>query len=101
MKPTIKIYVNTDMGPAIIASAQEFNTLGKYAVAGPGKEIAREWIENAYGAFGHHIGTYAAPCDLHAASMDLQNNPESDIQFVRFEGEVKEYDSRVPEGSCT
>lgn len=99
MKPTIKIYLDTDDGPAIIASTQEFNSLGGFAIAGTGKEIAREWVENTYGAFGHTIGSHAAPCDLHCAAMWLQQNPEPNIRFVKFEGEVKEYDSRVPEGA--
>jgi len=99
MEPTIKIYLDTDDGPAIIASTMEFNSLGKFAVAGPGKKIAKEWIAYAPGAFGHHIGTFAAPCDLHCAAMSLQQNPEPNIRFVKVEGEIKEYNSGVPEGS--
>lgn len=99
MKPTIKIYLDTDEGPAIIASTMEFNSLGKFAIAGPGKKIAKEWITYASGAFGHFIGSHAAPCDLHYAAMWLQQNPEPNIRFVKFEGEVKEYDSGVPEGA--
>jgi hypothetical protein len=101
MTPTIKIYLDTDDGPAIIASTMEFDTLGTYAVAGPGKGIAKEWVSSETGAFGNTIGDYAAPCDLHYAAMWLQQNPEPNIRVVKFEGEVKEYDSRVPEGSCT
>ena len=99
MKPTIKIYLDTDDGPAIIASTQEFNTMGAYAVAGAGKDIAKEWISSETGAFGTTIGSHAAPCDLHCAAMWLQQNPEPNIRFVKFEGEVKEYDSGVPEGA--
>lgn len=99
MKPTIRIYVQTADGVAIIASAEEFNTMGAYAVVGPGKDIAKEWIANAYGAFGHTIGDYAAPCDLHCAAMGLQQEPQDDITFIRVEGEVKEYDSGVPAGA--
>jgi len=99
MNATCKIYLNTYMGPATITSRMEFNSLGSFTVSGPGKKIAREWIKNATGAFGHSIGKYAAPCDLHCAAMDLQQEPEEEIQFVRFEGEIKEYESGVPEGS--
>lgn len=99
MKATCKIYLNTYMGPATITSRMEFNSLGSFTVSGPGKKIAKEWIKNASGAFGHSIGKYAAPCDLHCAAMDLQQEPEEEIQFVRFEGEVKLYESSVPEGS--
>ncbi len=99
MKATCKIHLNTYLGPAMITSREEFNSLGSFSVSGPGKKIAKEWIENSMGAFGHSIGTCAAPCDLHCAAMGLQEEPEDEIQFVRFEGEVKTYDSGVPEGS--
>lgn len=95
----IKIHLDTDDGKAIIASKEEFNTLGPYAIAGPGKELAREWIENAYGAFGHSVGTYAAPCDLHCAAMKLKQEPEDSVRFVKFEGEVKQYDAWIPPGA--
>lgn len=99
MKPTIKIYVDTTDGQAIIASLEEFNDLGNYTIAGPGKEMASEWIENAWGAFGHNIGKYAATCDLHSAAMDLQQEPQDEVRFIKVESEIKEYDSGIPEGS--
>ena len=98
MKQTFKIYLDTDEGSAIIASTREFTTLGPYTVTGSGKQIAKEWIKNAWGAFGHHVGTYAAPCDLHCAAMDLQQQPEDHIRFVRVEGEIKTYDSGLKDG---
>lgn len=101
MKATRKIYLNNCLGPAMITSREEFNSLGLFSVSGPGKKIAKEWIENAMGPFGHHIGRHAAPCDLHCAAMRLQEEPECEIQFVQFEGEVKTYDSGVPEGCVT
>lgn len=101
MKPTITIHVETTDGPATIFSTEAFNDLGPYTVNGPGKEIAREWVEGAYGAFGNTVGTHAAPCDLHAAAMDLQREPEDGVRFVKFDGEIQTYKSGVPEGSCT
>jgi hypothetical protein len=98
MKTTFIIYVETIHGPATITSYEEFNDLGEYIVEGTGKDIASEWIEQAYGAFGNTVGTHAAPCDLHAAAMDLEQSPEDDIKFVRVEGEVKTYKSGVPDG---
>lgn len=89
----------TTEGPANITSEQEFNTLGSYTVTGPGASIAQEWIENAWGAFGHRVGSNAAPCDLHSAAMDLQSEPEDKIRFMGVEGDIQTYDSRVPTGS--
>jgi hypothetical protein len=99
MKRIIRIHLETDEGPAVITSSLEFNILGSYRVSGPGRKTAREWIEGEGGAFGHTIGKYAAPCDLHCAAMRLQQEPEPHIRFVRFEGRVEAYDSGVPEGS--
>lgn len=99
MSQIFRIYLETDEGPATITSRQEFNSLGRFSIAGPGKKIAREWIEGEYGAFGHLIGRYAAPCDLHYAAMSLQQEPEEHIRFVRFEGKVETYDSGLPDGA--
>ena len=96
-----KINVETTRGPATITSMEEFNDLGSFTVTGPGRELAKTWIEEAHGAFGHTIDKYAAPCDLHAAAMRLEQEPEDEVRFVSIEGEVKEYDSGVPDGSCT
>lgn len=97
MEPTIKIYVETLKGQAVISSMMTFY-LGPYTVTGPGKEVVREWIENQYGAFGHIIGNYAAPCDLHAAAMNLKAEPEALLRFVSVEGDIQEYDSFLAEG---
>jgi len=101
MKPTFVIHVDTIHGPATISSYEEFNDIGEYTVDGPGKDMAQEWIEQAYGAFGHLVGTHAAPCDLHSAAMDLEQEPDGEVRFVRVEGEVQTYKSGVPEGCCT
>jgi|GEM_PF-6130441 len=99
MKPTIKIYVDTIHGQAIIASLEKFNDIGPYTIAGPGKDIAKEWLlEEAHGAFGHGIGEHAAPCDLHSAAMDLEQEPQDFIWFVKVEGGIETYDSGTPDG---
>ena len=99
MNRIFRIYLETDEGPATITSRQEFNSLGRFSIAGPGKKMTKEWVEGECGAFGHTIGRYAAPCDLHCAAMRLQQEPEPHIRFVRFEGQVETYDSGVPEGA--
>lgn len=100
MKPTIKIVVLTHEGEGIITSNQPWNTIGEYEVTGEAAEQVREWIENEYGAFGHTIGTHAAPCDLHRAAVMQQQmfQPEDDFVVESIEGDVQEYDSKTPAG---
>jgi len=53
MKPTFEMYLLTTEGEAVITTEQPWEVIGEYTVTGAGAEMAREWIENAYGAVGH------------------------------------------------
>jgi hypothetical protein len=103
IKPTLQIHLLTFEGEAVITSLMPWNEIGEYTVTGSGAEMCRQWIEYAHGAFGHYIGKYAAPCDLHRAAMQLyqEAQPEDDVVIECIDGEVLEYDSKVPKGSLT
>ena len=81
------ITVETSKGNARITSDLPWTYLGPYTVTGPGKAIARKWIKNAYGAFGHQIGKHASPLDLHAAAMKLKQEPEEGVTFIAIEND--------------
>lgn len=103
MTPTFQINLMTIKGEATIRTEQPWDKIGEYSVTGPGTDLAREWVENAFGAFGHPIGQWAAPLDLHRAAMMLQQEaqPEDDVWLDSIEGDVQEYNSGVPEGKLT
>ncbi len=81
------ITVETSNGDAQIISNLPWTHLGPYTVTGPGEVETRNWIENVYGAFGHIIGNYAAPMDLHAAAMMLLQYPEPGVKFIRIDND--------------
>ena len=81
------ITVETSIGDAQIISHLPWAHLGPYTVTGPGEAETRNWIENAYGAFGHIIDDHATPMDLHAAAMMLKQSPEDDVKFIRIEND--------------
>ena len=95
----MRIYLQTSQGPAIIGSDNGWTERGRYAVVGPGKQAAKNWVENAIGAFGTVIGEHAAPMDLHYAAIMLEESPEPGLALERIVGDVQEYDSGVPNGA--
>ena len=97
----MKLTVQTSAGQATIEAPGPWQEMGPVLVDGVGEMIARDWLETTPGAFGHFICDHAAPIDLYVAGLMLQRNPRAEVQILKIEGEIREYDSGVPEGTIT
>ena len=56
------------------------------------------FLENAYGAFGHTIGQAATPIDLHYA---MSNQQQFQAKLIEGQDLVKKYNPEIPDGAVT
>ncbi|MBO3459960.1 hypothetical protein G7B40_040245 [Aetokthonos hydrillicola Thurmond2011] len=58
----------------------------------------KEFLENAYGAFGHTIGQATSAIDLHYA---MSNQQQFQARLIEGQDLVTKYDPEIPDGAVT
>ncbi|OKH14834.1 hypothetical protein NIES592_08125 [Fischerella major NIES-592] len=58
----------------------------------------RQFLENAYGAFGHTIGQATTAIDLHYA---MSNQQQFEARLIEGQDLVTKYDPEIPDGAVT
>ena len=92
----MKLTVDTPAGQATIEAPGAWDKMTPLIVDGPGADRAEEWLQGTLGAYGHFIGEYAAPLDIHYAAGMQQENPHPGITIVKMECEPQEYSTGLP-----
>jgi hypothetical protein len=87
-------------GTAVSLYVANGNESAKQNWEGDSVKSFRFMLQNAYGAFGHTLGTeFATPIDLHYAVFS--NLADFDPQVVEGAELVETYDPGIPEGAVT